>query len=280
MNYKQDMAQCLSYIDAHITGDLKPDRIASLFGYSSSHFYRVFRICNDMSIMEYIRKRRLALAAQSISKGRKMIDVALQYGFETPSGFSKAFRKEFGCSPTQYLLQKKDTNIMDITAEHLYQNKLTLNPQIITKKTFLAAGYYLSSLEELDMDINQYGPFWLQSMLPKVWLHKPDLKGDSTYFFGPILHHPTDMPAIYTKMAIHTATYAVFSTPAVDTTHDKQQILFSQMIRDTWKYIFEEWIDSSNYRYDYEKYDFEFYDQRSVQGPQTTMDIYVPIRKK
>lgn len=53
--------------------------------------------------MEYVRKRRLSLSTIDLLEGQKIIDVALKWGFETPSSFARAFRKEFGCSPSQYI---------------------------------------------------------------------------------------------------------------------------------------------------------------------------------
>ncbi|WP_264370913.1 helix-turn-helix domain-containing protein [Paenibacillus sabinae] len=56
-------------------------------------------------VMEYIRKRRLSLASVELYKGRKIIDIAFDYGYETQSGFTKAFRKEYGYNPTQYAVR-------------------------------------------------------------------------------------------------------------------------------------------------------------------------------
>jgi len=50
--------------------------------------------------MEYVRRRRMAFAASELSRDRRIIDIALDYGFDTHNGFSKAFRREYGiCFP-------------------------------------------------------------------------------------------------------------------------------------------------------------------------------------
>ncbi len=69
------------------------EEVAAQSGYSLYHFCRVFNLYKGISIMEYIRGRRLSLAAIELFQGRKITEIALDYGFETPSGFTKAFRK-------------------------------------------------------------------------------------------------------------------------------------------------------------------------------------------
>lgn len=80
------------------------------------------------------------------------------------------------------------------------------------------------------------------------------------------------------------ATYAVFTTPQVDMTIEwgngtANQEEFPQAIKQTWKYIYEEWLKDSGYKYDEGKLDFEFNDERCHFRPDTVMDIYVPVAK-
>lgn len=121
---------------------LTPEMVAANAGYSLYHFCRVFQVCMDMSVMEYIRKRRLSLAATELFEGRRVIDIAFDYGFETQSGFTKAFRKEYGYSPTQYVAK------MTLINEFIYEGQTTfefggmfMNPVIIKKSSFKVAGY-------------------------------------------------------------------------------------------------------------------------------------------
>ncbi len=51
------------------------------------------------------------------------------------------------------------------------------------------------------------------------------------------------------------------------------------MIKETWKYIFEEWFKDSGYIYDEDKLDFEFYDERCHYRTDTIMEIYVPVKR-
>lgn len=78
--------------------------ISNHVGYSEYHFSRVFKSEMNMSIMEYVQERRLLLASKEIFEGRKIVDVSYDYQYDTHSGFSKAFKKKFGFTPTQHLI--------------------------------------------------------------------------------------------------------------------------------------------------------------------------------
>ena len=76
------------------------------------------------------------------------------------------------------------------------------------------------------------------------------------------------------------ATYAVFTTPPVNTSTEIENNEFANVIKQTWKYIFEEWFKDSGYVFDETKLDFEYYDERCHPTIGTVMDIYVPVLKK
>lgn len=103
MNYSNAISECIEFIEENIKSDLTPEVIANKCGYSVFHFSRIFNINKGITLMEYVKKRRLSLAAIDLFKGGRIIDIALDYGFETHNGFSKAFKKEFGFSPKQYI---------------------------------------------------------------------------------------------------------------------------------------------------------------------------------
>lgn len=66
------------------------------------HFSRLFMIYTGLSPMVYVRRRRMFHAAEAIHSGEEILPVALRYGYSSHSGFSKAFKKIFGYSPSLY----------------------------------------------------------------------------------------------------------------------------------------------------------------------------------
>ena len=110
MKYEQIIDDSIRYMKEHINEDLTAQNIANYVGYSVFHFCRIFSLITNLTVMEYIRKYRLSIARSELEGNKKIIDVALQYGFETASGFTKSFRKEFGYTPTSYIVRMKGTD--------------------------------------------------------------------------------------------------------------------------------------------------------------------------
>jgi len=103
----------VQYVDAHIKEEININEIADAVGYSTNHVYKLFKIYSPYPIMEYIRRKKLYAAASEIYSGKKLYDIALDYGYESPSGFYKAFKTILNCSPMEYKNNiKRGQNIM------------------------------------------------------------------------------------------------------------------------------------------------------------------------
>ena len=111
MKYEEVIFKSIKYIERNIKEELSLDTIAREVGYSSFHFSRIFKDNMGISIMDYVKERKLICASKEIFKGRKIIDVSEEYGYETHSGFSKAFKNKFGFTPTEHLIYA--INIID-----------------------------------------------------------------------------------------------------------------------------------------------------------------------
>ncbi len=102
MDWIKNLNRALEYVEDHITEELSYDRIAQEANSSKFHFLRVFSILTDRTLGEYIRERRLSLAAQEILSGQqKIIDIALKYRYENAGSFTKAFKRFHGITPMQ-----------------------------------------------------------------------------------------------------------------------------------------------------------------------------------
>ncbi|WP_410512179.1 AraC family transcriptional regulator [Paenibacillus sp. BR2-3] len=293
MNYRNDIEKCIQFIENHIKENLTVKDIAAEVGYSVYHLCRVFGLCKGMSVMEYVRSRRLSLAATELFNGRKIIDIALDYGFETQSGFTKAFRKAYGYSPTKYA-SRVGGNINAKT--NLGVGGYLMNPVILNKPSFKVAGYGIQTDIAGSNYTKDIASFWsnydgenLESKMyeilnpPKhgeVGLCVPSSEdGKATYLLGVIVEHFSNVREDMLTIEIPEAQYAVFTTPPVDLTHETEQREFTQAIKKTWKYIFEDWFKDCGYEYDESKLDFEFYDERCHNRPDTVMEIYIPVKK-
>lgn len=112
----------LDYIEDNLKTEITAEELSHQAGLSLFHYYRIFQSATGMPVMQYIMRRRLLHAVYEISLGGKMIDVALEFGFETHAGFYKAFRREFGYTPSQFLKKykaKKPYRINLLKEEHV-----------------------------------------------------------------------------------------------------------------------------------------------------------------
>ncbi|MDX1771276.1 MAG: helix-turn-helix transcriptional regulator, partial [Planococcaceae bacterium] len=91
MNWIESLQKSIDYLEDHLDSEINVEDAATAANVSVFHFQRIFLVLTDISVMEYVRRRRLTLAAQELAlKTVKVIDVALKYGYETPEAFAKA----------------------------------------------------------------------------------------------------------------------------------------------------------------------------------------------
>lgn len=101
MGWVESLQKAIDYMEDHLTENISIEDIARQASVSEFHFQRTFAILTDTSIGEYLRGRRLTLAAHELANSNsKIIDVAYKYGYDTPEAFSKAFRRQHGVTPS------------------------------------------------------------------------------------------------------------------------------------------------------------------------------------
>ncbi len=94
--------RAIDYMETHLTEEINYESVAKEAYSSVFHFQRVFSILCGFTLGDYIRMRRLSLAAADlIQTGDKVIDIALKYGYDTPESFTRAFVRFHGITPTE-----------------------------------------------------------------------------------------------------------------------------------------------------------------------------------
>jgi AraC family transcriptional regulator len=94
----------LAYIDAHIAEPLSVARLARVAASSTHHFHRQFSALFDVGVYEYVKRVRLKRAADELGfhTWRSVLRVALESGYESPEAFARAFKRQFGQTPSQF----------------------------------------------------------------------------------------------------------------------------------------------------------------------------------
>ncbi|WP_380182830.1 superoxide response transcriptional regulator SoxS [Kalamiella sp. sgz302252] len=99
-----DIIQTLTdWIDRNLDKTLSIDEVAARSGYSKWHLQRMFRAVTKQTLGNYIRERRLTLAARELCQTqRPVFDIAMQYGYDSQQTFSRVFRRQFAQTPTAW----------------------------------------------------------------------------------------------------------------------------------------------------------------------------------
>ena len=119
---RETVQKTLDYVDSNVKADITAEELAETAGYSLFHFYRLFQSAVGVPVMQYVLRRKLLFAISEIGSGRKKNEVIYEYGFETYSGFYRAFVREIGYTPAQYLRDfkaKKPYKINILQEEHI-----------------------------------------------------------------------------------------------------------------------------------------------------------------
>lgn len=102
MEWIGSLKLAINYMEKHLLENISAEEVADAVYMSSFYFQKGFKIMTGYSVGEYIRYRRLYMAAlESISGNEKIIDLAYKYGYDTPESFTKAFSRFHGVSPKQ-----------------------------------------------------------------------------------------------------------------------------------------------------------------------------------
>ncbi len=101
MGWLERMNEVIDYIENNLNGEIDMSKAAKIAGCPIATLQRTFSIVCDISISEYIRRRRLTLAAFELQyTDIKVVDIAVKAGYESPEAFTRAFNTIHGVSPT------------------------------------------------------------------------------------------------------------------------------------------------------------------------------------
>jgi len=100
MDWLSHLNEALGYIEDNLDGEMDMSKVAQIACCSSFHFQRMFSYMAGVPLSEYIRRRRMTRAAFDLRSGEKVIDVALKYGYDSPTAFNRAFQSVHGVAPS------------------------------------------------------------------------------------------------------------------------------------------------------------------------------------
>lgn len=142
MEWIERLNDAIGYIEAHLTGEIDLEQLGRIACCSSYHFQRMFTYMAGIPLSEYIRRRKMSLAAVDLQgKGMKIIDVAGRYGYSSPTAFNRAFQSVHGIAPSA--LKKDGVSVKSfppIAFKLTVKGVEEMNYRIETKEAFRIVG--------------------------------------------------------------------------------------------------------------------------------------------
>ena len=100
MEWVTSLNATITYIEEHLTDDIDYAALAKIACCSAYHYQRMFTYMAGVTLSEYIRRRRMSRAAVDLRAGDKVVDVAVKYGYQSPTAFNRAFQTVHGIAPS------------------------------------------------------------------------------------------------------------------------------------------------------------------------------------
>ncbi len=292
MDWISGIQSALDYLEEHLTEEIDYTEAAKRASSSVFHFQRIFHVLCGYSVGEYVRLRRLSLAAEALAHGHdKVIDVALRYGYDTPESFSRAFTRFHGITPSEarsggpvktftrlsVKLILTGGNTMDYRIEKLDafkilgKRKQVAKPQSATATEDITAFWGECAADGSTPRILSYFPE--KPMLPGLLgvCFSSELEGD---------HFPYGIFVEYDGREISDPDLEVLEIPAhtyaVFTSRGKMPDAFAETY---YKIVTEFFPQSTRYEYA-EGVELEVYPSDKTDDPNYTCEIWIAVNEK
>ena len=275
------IAKALWFIESHFTSEITLEDLAKAGGVSRFHMTRAFGAATGLSIMRYVRGRRLTEAAKALSNGAPdILSVALDAGYGSHEAFTRAFRDEFGVTPEAIRAQghlKKIELVGPIKMDEILLPTLE-SSRFVSGKRLLIAGLG----ERYTCETSAGIPSQWQRFLPHLGQIPGQLGGTAygvccngddagnfDYVCGVEVKDFSQGFPGWTRVRIPAQDYAVF-------THSDH----ISAIRSTWTTIWNQWLPDSG-RVVKDAPTFEVYGEKfdSVTG-RGPVEIWLPLKKE
>ena len=165
MEWIQRINSAVNYMEEHICEDINLEELAKIACCSTYHFQRMFSYMANLPLSEYLRRRRMSLAAVDLqSGGMKVIDVALKYGYDSPTAFNRAFQSVHNITPS---MACKEGSVLKafppISFHFIIKGDSEMNYTIQKKEAFRILGVSQALDKEIEKNFEQVPKFWMET---------------------------------------------------------------------------------------------------------------------
>ena len=162
MEWIERLNKTISYIEEHLAEEISYDELAHIACCSSYHYQRIFAYMAGIPLSEYIRRRRMSLAAIELQSGnKKIIVIGMKYGYASPTAFNRAFQSVHGIAPS--IAKKEGTTIKSyppISFKLTVKGVEELSYRIETKDSFRIVGASFPLDKEIENNFIAVPQMW------------------------------------------------------------------------------------------------------------------------
>ncbi len=281
MEWIERLNDAVGYIEEHLTEEINYERLGKIACCSSYHFQRMFTYMAGVPLSEYIRRRRMSLAAVDLqSTGIKIIDVAGKYGYNSPTAFNRAFQSVHGIAPSA--VKNEGVSVKSfppVSFKIIVKGVEEMNYRIETKAAFRIVGVSVPLEKDIEKNF---------AVIPRKW-QEIVMNGTLRKLTGLMDTQPMGVLGVSTcndtepwryyiavsssqtdkdleEYTVPAATWAVF--PGAGT---------NQSIQELERRIVTEWLPTSGYEYGNAP-DVEVYLNPDPQNAQ--YEVWIPVVRK
>ena len=289
MDWISGIQSAINYIEEHLTEDIDYNEVAKEAACSNFYFQRIFGILCGISLGDYIRNRRLTLAGNELcASDKKVIDIAIKYGYDSPESFTRAFSRFHGITPSE---AKKDgsklKNFSRISVKITLSGGSIMNYKIVEKEAFDIIEKVESHSVENAENAKSIPDFWTRSHKDGTVSTLLDITTDKRFIFGvcygnltenvktfdysiaAVCSKDADVPEGFRRNTIPARTWAVFECIGA----------MPDAIQNLWHKIVSEFFPTSGYQPTYEM-DIEAYSAGDMNAADYRSEIWIPVVKK
>lgn len=281
MEWVERLNQSMSYIEEHLTDEIDYEHLAKIACCSTYHFQRMFTYMAGIPLSEYIRRRKMSLAAVDLQGGNeKIIEVAEKYGYRSPTAFNRAFQSIHGVTPSSVKGEGVSVkSFPPITFKIAVKGAEEMNYRIETKDAFRIIGVSAPLHKEIEKNFGIVPQMWqnaasngtIQKLAGMMDTQPMGLLGVSVYndeeqwkYF--IAVSSTKVSDEFQEYTVPASTWAIFSGAGTN-----------QSIQELEQRIVTEWLPTSGYEYANAP-DIEVYINPDPQNAQ--YEVWIPVTKK
>ncbi|USG66657.1 AraC family transcriptional regulator [Brevibacillus ruminantium] len=290
MDLLRHMNEAIRYIEDNLADEIDLREVARAAFCSEYHFKRMFSSLAGMTLSEYIRRRRLTLAAFELNHSDlRIIDIAVKYGYHSPDSFTRAFQSLHGVTPSEARKNGKALKAFPrMTFQISIKGGSEMNYRIEEKEAFHIVGIMkrvpivfqgenpeiTAMWKSLGMEninklkaLSNVEPTGLIQASTNFSEDRMEEKGGLDHYIGVATTH--QCPEGFTKLEVPAFTWAVFESAGP----------FPQTLQETWGRIYSEWFPSSGFQ-QAEGPEISSIQSKDLTSPTVKSEIWIPVLKK